>query len=256
MRTVVPSRGLRTAADYLEGRPRVERVLTAVVIATAWMGGYHAIGWSLDPARAVSLTTPLDEAVPFVPETVYVYGLVYGAALYPLFVVRSRALLRRTALAYVAVIAVSLASFLVFPVTVSPLRPPLAALDPGTLHGWGLRLVYRLDPPTNCFPSLHVGLAAIGAAAVWRTERRHAALPLLIVVGTLVAVSTTKQHFVADGLAALLLVVGVDRALLQTYRPAEGERLHYGWQGPAGYVALQLGLYGALALAWGVGVRV
>lgn len=255
MRTLVTSVGFR-AAELLEVRPRTERALVAATLATAWMGGYQAVGWSLDPTRAASLMTPLDQAIPFLPASVYLYGLVYGAALYPLFVVRSRALLRRTALAYVAVIATSLTAFVAFPVSAFDLRPPLEAVDPGTLGGWAMRLVYRFDPPTNCFPSLHVGLAAIGAAAAWRADRRHAALPIGIVLATLVSVCTTKQHFFADGVAALLLVGVVDRRVLRTFVPPAGERLSYGWRGPAGYVVLQAAMYGALALAWATGVRV
>jgi hypothetical protein len=255
MRALVTTLGAR-AGDFLDVRPRTERVLTAVILALAWTGGYQTIGWSIDGGRAVSLATPLDGAIPFIPETVYLYGLVYGAALYPLFVVRSRALLRRTALAYVVVIAVSLACFVVFPVTCAALRPPLAEVDPGTLHGWGLRLIYRLDPPANLFPSLHVGLAAIGAAAAWRACPRHALLAVGIVAGTVLSVCTVKQHFVADAVAALALVALVDQRLLRTFRPPDDEPLAYGWRGPAGYVVLQLGLYGALALAFAAGVRV
>src|SRR5690606_37265290 len=110
-------RARRDAARWIEARPLAERALLAAAIGAVWVAGYHVIGWSTDPARALALDTALDRAIPFVPETVYLYGLVYPASLYPLFVIRSRALLRRAALAYVLVIVASLLCFVLLPVT-------------------------------------------------------------------------------------------------------------------------------------------
>ncbi len=247
----------RGAARWLDQHPLGERVALAGAIATAWIAGYHAIGWTTDLDRAVRLDTALDRAIPFVPQTVYLYGLVYGASLYPLFVIRSRALLWRAAAAYVLVIAASLLCFVVFPVTCAGFRPPTEAIDARTLHGWGVRLIYDLDPPTNLFPSLHVGLAAVGAAATWRASPRLAVPALGILLATVVSIATVKQHFVADALAAFLLVTVVHDRVLRPFRPApDDEPLAFSWWGPAGYLALQLGLYALLALAFAVGVRV
>jgi hypothetical protein len=247
----------RDAARWIDAHPLGERVLLAAAIATSWSAGYHAIGWTTDVGAAVALGTALDRAVPFVPETVYLYGLVYAASLYPLFAIRSRALLRRAALAYVLVIAASLTCFALFPVTCAGFRPPLEALEARTLHGWALRLVYTLDPPTNLFPSLHVGLAAIGAAATWQASRALAVPAVGILAATLVSILTVKQHFLVDALAALLVVSLVHDQVLRPFRPAPGdEPLAFSWRGPTGYLVLQVGLYALLALAYVAGVRV
>jgi hypothetical protein len=244
------------ARAWRDAHPRVERVAIAVVLAAAWTVGYQLIGRAIDPRRAVSLRTPLDAAIPFVPETIFLYGLVYGAALYPLFVVRSLPLLRRAALAYALVIGGSLLCFGLFPVTCAGLRPPLAAVDPRTLCGWGVRLVYDLDPPVNLFPSLHVGLAAIGALVAWRADRRAGALAVLIVLLTIVSITTVKQHYLVDAVAALLLVWLVHRRVLRDWTPPAGDGpLAYSWRGPAAYVVFQAGLYALCALAFAAGVR-
>lgn len=252
-----PLRGAwQEAADWIQRHPLAERVLLAFTIAASWIAGYHAIGWTTDLGQAVTLDTALDRAIPFVPETVYLYGLVYGASLYPLFVIRSRELLRRAAMAYVAVIVASLLCFLLFPVTCAGFRPPLEAIDPRTLHGWGVRLVYALDPPTNLFPSLHVGLAAVGAAAAWRASPRLALPAVGILVATVVSILTVKQHFLVDALAALLLVCVVHDRVLRPFQPAADELLAFSWRGPAGYLVLQVGLYALLAVTFAAGVRV
>ncbi len=60
--------------------------------------------------------------------------------------------------------------------------------------------------PANCFPSLHVALAAIAGCALWRRGIRVVAViwPALIAVSTL----TTRQH-VAWDVAGGLLLAGV-----------------------------------------------
>lgn len=244
-------------AAWLDAHPLAERLLIGVTVMTLWTGGYHLIGWGTDPARTRSLATGLDRAIPFVPETVYLYGLVYGAALYPLFALRSRRLLHRTTLAYLLVIGVSLGCFALFPVSCAAFRPPLAALDEQTLHGWGLRLIYALDPPTNLFPSLHVGLATIGAASLSRAGRGHGLIAGAVVAATLVSICTVKQHFLVDAVGALLVVAVVDDRVLRPFRAEPDELpLAFSWPAAAGYVALQASIYAACGLAFLSGVRV
>lgn len=243
-------------AVWLDAHPLAERVLIAVTVTTLWSGGYHLIGWGTDPARTTSLATGLDRAIPFIPETVYLYGLVYGAALYPLIALRSRRLLYRTTLAYLLVIGASLTCFMVFPVAGVDFRPPVSSLDEQTLHGWSLRLIYTLDPPANMFPSLHVGLAAIAAASLWRAHRGHGLLAGAIVGATLVSICTVKQHFLADAVGALVVAAVVDDRVLRPVRadPADGP-VAFSWPGAVGYLALQTGIYAACGAAFLAGVR-
>ena len=136
-----------------------ERAAIASLILASYVAGYFTIGWTTDSGRARSLATPLDALIPFVPETIFLYAWVYTAMVFPLFVVRSPALFRRVGLAYAIVIAACLAVFLVYPVTAVDLRPDVGALDASRFAGWGVKLVYTLDPPYNLFPSLHLAVA-------------------------------------------------------------------------------------------------
>lgn len=151
---------------------------------------------SLQEPRAPALA--LDRALPLQPAWALVYGALYlFLILLPLFIVRERSLLRRTALAYLMVWLASYACFFAYP-TLAP-RP---AQVPGADFGaWGLRLLYNLDPPLNCFPSLHVAHSFVSAWACARVHRGVGALALAC--AGLVALSTlfTKQHYVLDVLA-------------------------------------------------------
>jgi membrane-associated phospholipid phosphatase len=99
--------------------------------------------------------------------------------------------------AYLAVMLASYAVFVLYP-TIGP-RPPVVA--GGGFAAWCLRLVYALDAPYNCFPSLHVAYAFVAALTCDRVNRTLGIVA--IAWATLIGISTlyTKQHYVADVIA-------------------------------------------------------
>jgi hypothetical protein len=187
-----------------------ERALAVLGVALLFAGGYYAIAFLGPTESAVSLRTPLDDAIPFWPTSVIAYAWVYPAAFLPAFVVRSTSLFRRVLVAYLMLIGLAFAAFLLFPVSASGLRPEIESLDLERFSEWGTSLLYRLDPPVNLFPSLHLGLATLSALACWRVHRRIGALALVALALVAVAVCTVKQHFVMDALAGLGLAIAVD----------------------------------------------
>jgi hypothetical protein len=142
----------------------------------------------------------LDALIPFLPWTLWVY--------------LSQLLLLMTALAlsrddqdrsqtfYALLIATLLAAlvFLTWPTQVA--RQPVTGAGL-TAIAW--RLLYLSDTPANCFPSLHVALALLSAAAlVRRGGGWRLAAPVwatAIVLSTL----TTRQHVALDIAGGLLL---------------------------------------------------
>jgi len=116
--------------------------------------------------------------------------------------------------------------FLLFPTRVDLREQALAA---GATRGWIGPLysnIYRLDPPYNSWPSLHVAqtfLAAVGMTHWWAAQHRQLAIVLLWTLWAAVVCSTltTKQHFVWDALTGLMLGLS---AWWYGLRPA-GQRL-------------------------------
>ena len=146
----------------------------------------------------------LDRAIPVQPEWMLVYGSLYIFVLVlPLLVVRERSLIRRAMQSYLLVMVVSYAGFLLYPTAAS--RGNVAGDGFGA---WALRFAYDLDPPYNCFPSLHVAYAFVSALSCSRVHRGVGAVAA--VWAALIGISTlyTKQHYVVDviggGLAAYL----------------------------------------------------
>jgi hypothetical protein len=92
-------------------------------------------------------------------------------------------LFRRTVLAYALTIAVSLVLFVAVPVTSIGLRVDPATLDVKRLSPWAVAALYRIDPPFNLFPSLHLSIAVLAAASASKARRVYGAAAFLGVAG-------------------------------------------------------------------------
>jgi membrane-associated phospholipid phosphatase len=78
-------------------------------------------------------------------------------------------------------------------------------------------MLYGSDPPYNCFPSLHVAHSFVSAVTVHRVHRGVGRWA--VVCASLVAVSTlfTKQHYVLDVIAGMLLAGVAYRVFLRRH---------------------------------------
>jgi membrane-associated phospholipid phosphatase len=168
-----------------------------------------------DRARGSILHAPalaLDRLIPLAPTWALVYGTFYAFLIVlPVFVLQQQELIRRTVWSYLTVWTVAYICFLLYP-TVAP-RPSTVA---GTgFVVWGLRFLYGADPPYNCFPSIHVAHSFVSALACYRVHRTLGVVA--ISCASLVAVSTlfTKQHYVADVIAGILLALAAYAVFLR-----------------------------------------
>jgi membrane-associated phospholipid phosphatase len=181
---------------------RPYRVSAAMVALMALVPFYIFIAELMPGRPQHTPALALDRALPLQPAWALVYGSLYlFLIVLPLFVVREEEQIRRTLLAYLTVWIAAYVCFLSYP-TVAP--RPVMVLGDG-FAAWGLRFLYSADPPYNCFPSLHVAHSFVSALACHRVHRGVGAGT--IACATLVAVSTlfTKQHYVLDVLAGVLL---------------------------------------------------
>jgi membrane-associated phospholipid phosphatase len=160
----------------------------------------------------------LDRLVPLEPGWALVYGSLYlFLIVLPVFVVRQQEHIRRTVLAYLMVWIAAYLCFLVYPT-----RAPRPADVPGEgFMAWGLRFLYDADPPYNCFPSLHVAHSFVSALTCYRVHRGVGITA--VVSAAFVGLSTlfTKQHYVLDVLAGVLLACVANLVFLRRYRSEE-----------------------------------
>lgn len=194
----------------------------------------------------------LDRAVSLQPAWIFVYASLGLVALLPLFIVRQQALFHRAMQAYLMVMLVSYAGFLLYP-TVAP-RPAHVIGD--GFSAWSLRLLYTLDPPYGCFPSLHVAYSFVSALTCYRLHRRLGIAAALWAALIGVSAVYTKQHYVVDVIAGAALAFVAYVLLLRGYSPeavAESERRRapiralgvigiYGWIIACFWVAYSIGV--------------
>lgn len=184
------------------------RLATLAATGSVIIPMYAAIGVYTAKAGGPLYTVPtvVDHLVPFDPRWVVVYALVFLQALAPLAVVSDTRALHRTVAAYGTMYLLATPIWLLYPVTVP--RPAVPIVD---LWTYGLGIVRFVDPPTNCMPSMHVGLAALASFITWRHDR--AAGVGLGITTALIWWSTmaVHQHWATDGLVATALAFLADR---------------------------------------------
>jgi membrane-associated phospholipid phosphatase len=177
-------------------------VTLPMVILMALIPVYLFIPGALPNRPLLELELALDRRLPLVPAWSIVYGAVYSFLIVlPVLVVRQTTHIRRLYVAYLLVWITAYVSFLLFP-TVAP-RPVNVVGDGFAV--WGLRFLYSADPPSNCFPSLHVAHSFVSALSCYRVHRTLGVAAAFCAL--LVAVSTvfSKQHYILDVLAGMLL---------------------------------------------------
>ena len=170
---------------------------------------YFVVAAAIPAQRALTLSSSVDRLIPLVPAWAYVYGAIYSVAVVPLFIVRDARVLRRVALGFMAINLLAGLVFLAFPTRME--RPEWIGLPAGSFTQWSMGLIYALDPPVNCLPSLHVANAFYVGSVARSFDRRVGrfmfALAFLIAFSTLLV----KQHYLLDVVSGALLGCGMAR---------------------------------------------
>ncbi|MCC6335792.1 MAG: inositol phosphorylceramide synthase [Myxococcales bacterium] len=172
--------------------------------AVVYMVGNHL---PLGTPRLLPMTA-LDEAVPFLPATVFVYLSDYALAFVAFLSLQRRESVHRFLWVFMTCVAVAGVIHWVYPTAYPRERFPIPD-DAHALSRLGLSVLRYFDSPNSCLPSLHVATATGSAVLVYRERPRRSrwlvAWALLVVASTL----TAKQHYAVDLLAgwAMLGVV-------------------------------------------------
>ncbi len=161
--------------------------------------------WSSGFAGHAILIFPIDHWIPFSKVFVLPYYFWYLQLLtgifWLVFTRRSGRLIYHYTTAILLALAVSSLVFVIYPTHVP--RPDVVGDD---ILARMVRLIYEIDHPYNCFPSLHVALAVLTAYALYRIGPQRVWFYLLNgVTLILIVLSTvlTKQHYTPDILGGL-----------------------------------------------------
>lgn len=159
--------------------------------------------WHGAPAQ-LPLTT-LDEIVPFLPATGWLYAAAYLLLAWAFFGTSSLERVSRWLYALAAVQTVAAIVFVAWPVAYPR---ELAVLPAGThpIHAGLVDFWRRIDAPVNCLPSLHVTSNLLALAMFTSGRLRRWFVPACVLaVLSIASTLTFKQHYAVDLLAGLAL---------------------------------------------------
>jgi membrane-associated phospholipid phosphatase len=140
----------------------------------------------------------IDRRIPFLSSTIWIYHTQFLFLLTSVWMIKQTTIISRTLYAMAAASLISFAIFFVYPTTL-----PRAEVTAGMLARQAFALLYSIDLPTNCLPSLHVALAWIAALGIGAEKRRARWIALLWAMLISISTLTTRQHYLIDVLAGL-----------------------------------------------------
>lgn len=200
---------------------RVDNKYRIGVTALVTFVALYALTNSLHVASPAKIPpTWIDEHVPLLPATVWVYVSLVQILVIAYVLEKDCIQLTRFVYAQIAVNLTCAVSFLLWPTTF--VRPELMNRDGISVAA--LELVWLFDAPINCFPSLHVSTTLVAVLMLWRS--RHRLWPVFGIWALAISLSTltTKQHHSADVLAGVLVAGGMYWLFFvrASYQPSTG----------------------------------
>jgi membrane-associated phospholipid phosphatase len=156
----------------------------------AFIGRNHLREQSLLPL------TVIDRMAPFLPWTVWVYHSQALLLLTSIWLLDTTTRFNRFLYSTVLASILSFSVFIVYP-TALPRNPVTGE----GLTAMALRLLYSVDPPSNCFPSLHISLAVLGALGILQHRNLAGIIACIWTTLIMIATLTTKQHYLVDVIA-------------------------------------------------------
>jgi len=150
--------------------------------------------------------TPLDHATPFLIDSVWVYFSAYTMIYITCYAIRNAEILNRFIGAFITLAFTSSLIFVVYPTTYPRMDFPLP-VDISNLTVTLFGLLRQADAPTNCAPSLHVGLSFLSCLPCFSEGCKKTGIAFLLwTIGVWISTTTTKQHYWLDGLLGIILV--------------------------------------------------
>ena len=172
---------------------------------------FYTVCGAISNQFAVILPMPVfEQNIPMLPWTIWIY-----IALYPAYIIwtlgyyKNEKIMNQLMYSFLLLTVISCAIFLIFPVTYPRMYFPIS--PDNSLTNMLFRGVRSIDKPSNCLPSLHVGVCYTLGLFYYRQDRTKFWIAMFI--STIISISTitTKQHYIYDivagfGLAFLLFL--------------------------------------------------
>ncbi|MBI2067098.1 MAG: phosphatase PAP2 family protein [Deltaproteobacteria bacterium] len=186
---------------------RLQKHLLFIGVTALYVPGYMGVNWiSSRRSDLHQMVLPFEREIPFIPEFIWAYLLIYVFVTLPYLLVDDLVFFRKVVKAFLICIVVHFAFFLIYPVEY--------VLRPAVDYEWGgiyklITFYYWVDLPYNCFPSMHISNAFM--VAYMLREYRPVLGKILFPGAVLVAISVVlvKQHYIADVVSGYVVGWGI-----------------------------------------------
>lgn len=148
-------------------------------------------------------TVFIDNIVPLVPWTIFIYITEWFIYLIVLIFVLDKLTFRRLLLSCMFVFLISMFVFFLYPTTLTE-RP---SADGSGIAYFFLKILHYVDNPVNCFPSQHVAFVTVPPIIFWAVNKKVSFLFWIWAIFISISTLTTKQHYFVDILGGLLLAM-------------------------------------------------
>ena len=148
--------------------------------------------------------TKLDKAIPFIPATIWIYLTEYFLFISVYLLYKDLANLNKYLYSFMGMQIVSVLIFIFYPTIYPRADFPL----PTNAHSLTIQVFsyFRiLDLPTNCLPSLHISSCYLSAFIFLEEQREKFWFFFLWATAIGLSTLTTKQHYIVDVVAGLLM---------------------------------------------------
>lgn len=154
-----------------------------------------------------SVVINLDNSIPFVKEFVIPYVMWFPVvpSVLMYICIKDKSTYFRLIISLVASLLVCYISFFLYQTTVP--RPDISGNDILTQL---VLIIYKIDKPVNCFPSIHVLICVLLIEGMWTCKGKKTILSIIVtIICTLIILSTVfiKQHVVLDGVFGIAIAV-------------------------------------------------
>lgn len=173
-------------------------LMTGLFITLYTLSGIFYVG-----KAGLFLLTPIDEAIPYLPWTSFLYIMMYPTLFWIFYELKHHESQNRLLYAFVFLSIISNIIFILYPVSFPREFYPIPFDN--TLGVKILRIVRFIDKPVNCFPSLHVSSLFLFTYALWNESKAKFVVALLVTIAISFSTMATKQHYFTDVLGGILL---------------------------------------------------
>ncbi|MBT3181605.1 MAG: phosphatase PAP2 family protein [Deltaproteobacteria bacterium] len=183
-----------------------EKINWFLLMLGYFTAGYMTINWiTSQKTFFYDLSLPFEHGIPFIPAFILGYACVYGGMAVACAIIDNVSDWQRAIVGFFIATTVCYLFFMLVPVKMT-MRPDVSAMT--GFHASLTNLIFHVDLPYNCFPSLHVTYPTFATLIVWKNHKvaRWAVLAMAVIVA--ISVIFVKQHYVADVIAGLCVALG------------------------------------------------